>query len=229
MFAQLALLKDNSEIIWVTVYTFLALFTRLYRIGKSNTVVWDEAHFGKFGAYYLNQTFYFDVHPPLGKMLVGLAGALSGFNGSFDFPSGAVYPEHVPFKSMRIMLALPGIAMVPLAWGTAYEFRFTERAKHLVTLMTLCGGCRPFNLESYTSMLIIVSIWLSRHGLDGHLPLHPPRLDAPLLHLHNSLLPRMFSQSATVVSVLTPVCAPGEEAQVVVLVPSPRTGGYGSP
>ena len=74
-------------------------------------------------------------------MLVGLAGALSGFNGSFDFPSGAVYPDHVPFRAMRVMLALPGVAMVPLAWGTAYELRFTEYAKHLVALMTLCGTC----------------------------------------------------------------------------------------
>lgn len=124
----------------VLFYTGLSLFTRLYRIGRSNTVVWDEAHFGKFGSYYLNQTFYFDVHPPLGKMLVGLAGALSGYNGSFDFPSGAVYPPHVPFTSMRVMLAMPGVAMVPLAWGTASEFRFSYWTRHLVALMTLCGA-----------------------------------------------------------------------------------------
>lgn len=98
-----------------------------------------QAHFGKFGAYYLNQTFYFDVHPPLGKMLVGLAGALSGFNGSYDFPSGQTYPDHVPFRAMRVMLAMPGVMMVPLAWGTSLELGFSNYAKHIVTLMTLCG------------------------------------------------------------------------------------------
>ena len=80
-------------------------------------------------------------------MLVGLAGALSGYNGSFDFPSGAVYPSHVPFRAMRVLLALPGVAMVPLAWGTAYELRFTEYAKHLVTIMTLCGARRSLSLH----------------------------------------------------------------------------------
>lgn len=138
----LAGLKDiwanNRDVIAVLFYTALSLYTRLHRIGRSNTVVWDEAHFGKFGSYYLNQTFYFDVHPPLGKMLVGLAGALSGYNGSFDFPSGAVYPDHVPFTSMRVMLALPGVAMVPLAWGTAQEFGFSYYTRHLAALMTLC-------------------------------------------------------------------------------------------
>ena len=84
--------------------------------------------------------FYFDVHPPLGKMLVGLAGALTGFNGSFDYPSGATYPDFVPYRGMRILLALPGIAMVPLAWGTAFELGFSNRSRHLVTLMVLCGA-----------------------------------------------------------------------------------------
>lgn len=73
-------------------------------------------------------------------MLVGLAGALSGFNGSFDYPSGAVYPEHVPYRAMRVLLALPGIAMVPLAWGTAVELRFSKWSQHIVTLMVLCGA-----------------------------------------------------------------------------------------
>lgn len=75
-------------------------------------------------------------------MLVGLAGAVSGFNGSFDYPSGAVYPEHVPFRAMRIMLALPGVAMVPLAWGTAVELRMTKWGRHIVTLMVLTGQSR---------------------------------------------------------------------------------------
>ncbi|KAI7961564.1 hypothetical protein MJO28_002053 [Puccinia striiformis f. sp. tritici] len=131
------IIDDLRELIPLLIYTILSLATRLYRIGRVNTVVWDEAHFGKFGGHYLNQTFYFDVHPPLAKMMVGLAGVLSGFDGTYDFPSGDVYPKHVPFISMRILLALPGVALVPIAWATALELGFSEYTRHIVTIMVL--------------------------------------------------------------------------------------------
>lgn len=131
------IIDDLRELLPLLIYTILSLATRLYRIGRANTVVWDEAHFGKFGAHYLNQTFYFDVHPPLAKMMVGLASVLSGFDGTYDFPSGQVYPKHVPYVSIRILLALPGVALVPIAWATALELGLSEYTRHVVTIMVL--------------------------------------------------------------------------------------------
>ncbi|OSD08401.1 glycosyltransferase family 39 protein [Trametes coccinea BRFM310] len=130
--------QQNLEHIPPIIYTLLSCYTRFHLIGKSNVVVWDEAHFGKFGSYYLKREFYFDVHPPLGKMLVGLAGLLAGYDGSFDFSSGATYPENVPYVAMRVMLAIFGVAMVPLGWYTAVELGMSWMACHLVALMVLC-------------------------------------------------------------------------------------------
>jgi dolichyl-phosphate-mannose-protein mannosyltransferase len=160
--AQTELAKSNRHHLPLVVYTILSIITRLYRIGKSNTVIWDEAHFGKFGAYYINRTFYFDVHPPLGKMLVGLAEALSGFNGSFDFGSGVTYPSFVPYRAMRFWMALPGIAMVPLAWSTASELKFSRWGRHLVTLMVLCGMQMSFSSRKnmHTETIRIDLAWL---------------------------------------------------------------------
>ncbi|NXH28098.1 POMT2 transferase, partial [Myiagra hebetior] len=68
---------------------------------------WDETHFGKMGSYYINRTFFFDVHPPLGKMLIGLAGYLSGYDGTFPFQKpGDRYEQHnyIGMRGVRLSL-----------------------------------------------------------------------------------------------------------------------------
>ncbi|KAI0247915.1 glycosyltransferase family 39 protein [Lactifluus subvellereus] len=131
-------IQQNLEHIAPAVYTLLSCWTRYHKIGKAPLVVWDEAHFGKFGSYYLKREFYFDVHPPLGKMLVGLAGLLSGYDGSYEFKSGEMYPQEVPYVAMRVIMATFGVLMVPLGWYTAVELGMSARACHLVALMCLC-------------------------------------------------------------------------------------------
>ncbi|KAJ9128277.1 hypothetical protein QFC24_000570 [Naganishia onofrii] len=116
----------HEEWVWTGVYTLLAMLTRYWKIGWADYVVWDEAHFGKFGSHYINRDFYFDVHPPLGKMLVGLAGLLSGYNGGFEFKSGEHYPDTVPYTAMRVILATFGVGMVPVAWWTAGELGWKD-------------------------------------------------------------------------------------------------------
>ncbi|CAZ80470.1 unnamed protein product [Tuber melanosporum] len=129
---------DIEAIVAPIFFTLLSFFTRLYKIGQSNIVTWDEAHFGKFGSHYLKREFYFDVHPPLGKMLVGLSGWMAGYNGSFEFKSGEVYPEGLNYTFMRVFNATFGALCVPLAYFTAKELKLSKPAVWLVTLMVLC-------------------------------------------------------------------------------------------
>ncbi|RKP09865.1 dolichyl-phosphate-mannose-protein mannosyltransferase [Thamnocephalis sphaerospora] len=130
--------RQHADVIAPALLTLLSFWSRYYRLGWSNTVVWDEAHFGKFGSHYLKHDFYFDVHPPLGKVLVGLAGALAGYDGSFDFKSGSVYPEGLNYTAMRVILATFGALLVPLAYGTAHELGFSNRAAFLAGVLILC-------------------------------------------------------------------------------------------
>ncbi|CAN8103402.1 unnamed protein product [Discula destructiva] len=131
-------LSDYEWIIAPLVFTALAFFTRLYKIGISNIVTWDEAHFGKFGSHYLKHEYYFDVHPPLGKLLVGFSGYLAGYNGSFEFKSGETYPEEVNYTLMRQFNAMFGAICVPMAYWTAKELNLRRPAVWFVTLMVLC-------------------------------------------------------------------------------------------
>merc|ERR1712226_53093 len=81
-------LVDQSAWLYYSLFgvvTISAFITRLYKIEVPPWVCWDETHFGKMGSWYINHTFFFDVHPPLGKMLIGFAGYLSGYDGQFPF------------------------------------------------------------------------------------------------------------------------------------------------
>jgi len=117
------------------LFTAIGALMRLYKIGAADRVVWDEAHFGKFGSFYLNHTYYFDVHPPLGKMLCGLSGYLAGYNGSFNFQSGAKFPEYLDYSVMREFNALFSILSVPVAYFTAKALGLSLPAVWLVSTM----------------------------------------------------------------------------------------------
>ena len=73
-----------------------------------------------------------DVHPPLAKLLLTLAGWLAGFKGDFDFKEiGKDYVEpKVPYVAMRLLPAICGILAVPTIFLTlrAYGCRTTTAA-----------------------------------------------------------------------------------------------------
>ncbi|CAI2031856.1 hypothetical protein SEUBUCD650_0H03490 [Saccharomyces eubayanus] len=129
------LVSRLEPIVMPIVFTLLGMFTRMYKIGFNDHVVWDEAHFGKFGSYYLRHEYYHDVHPPLGKMLVGLSGYLAGYNGSWDFPSGEVYPDNINYVKMRLFQAMFSSLCVPLAYFTGRTVGFSRLSVWLFTTL----------------------------------------------------------------------------------------------
>ncbi|KAF2986175.1 hypothetical protein EK904_009703 [Melospiza melodia maxima] len=103
---------------------------------------WDETHFGKMGSYYINRTFFFDVHPPLGKMLIGLAGYLSGYDGTFPFQKpGDRYEQH-NYVGMRGFCAFLGSCLVPFAYLTVLELSKSLPAALLTAFILIFDtGC----------------------------------------------------------------------------------------
>ena len=77
-----------------------------------------------------------DVHPPLAKLLLTLAGWLAGFDGEFDFKDiGKDYLEPgVPYVAMRMLPAICGILLVPTMF-------LTLKAAGCRTLTSAMGAC----------------------------------------------------------------------------------------
>ncbi|XP_022528270.2 protein O-mannosyl-transferase 2 isoform X3 [Astyanax mexicanus] len=119
-----------------------SLSTRFYNITEPPHVCWDETHFGKMGSYYINRTFFFDVHPPLGKMLIGLAGYLTGYDGTFPFVKpGDKYEDH-NYWGMRGFCAALGSCLPPFAFLVVLELsRSTAAALIAASLLIFDTGC----------------------------------------------------------------------------------------
>ena len=88
----------------------LALCGRVFFLSYIPQVVFDEVHFGKFiSAYCCTHERFFDIHPPIGKLIIAAGAHLAGYDGLFPF-------EYIgqPFTNVPIA----GIRMVPALFGT---------------------------------------------------------------------------------------------------------------
>lgn len=120
-------------------FTFLAVIVRMALLGNPSVVVFDEVHFGGFAAKYLRGEFFFDLHPPLARLLVTLSGWLSGFKGDFDFHDiGVDYTRHgVPYVGMRAFSAVFGVATIPFAFLTVLSCGGSRLAASSAALLVL--------------------------------------------------------------------------------------------
>lgn len=107
--------------------TFVAFVARFYYIWFPSEVVFDEVHFGKFASYYLERTYFFDLHPPFAKMLIAAVGWLVGFDGKFKFENiGDSYIEHsVPYIPLRALSAILGTLTVTLMFETLKQCNYS--------------------------------------------------------------------------------------------------------
>lgn len=118
--------SERQYKIWLVIVTLLAAFVRFYKLWYPKEVVFDEVHFGKFASYYLERSYFFDVHPPFAKMAIAFIGWLCGYDGSFKFDEiGDSYETHpAPYLAYRAYNAILGTLTIPLLFNTLKELNF---------------------------------------------------------------------------------------------------------
>jgi len=132
-------LRFRLEFDGVTTLLFVVgILTRLFRLEIPKYVVFDEMHYGKYAAHYLRNTFFFDSNPPLGKMIIALAGYVAGFDGQFGFDKiGLEYPATVPLWTLRFIPAFAGACLTPLSYLIMQELGLTASTGALAGFMIL--------------------------------------------------------------------------------------------
>jgi len=98
------------------VLAVLAFIVHLAFLSHPAQVVFDEVHFGKFvGAYFTGQ-YYFDIHPPLGKLMIAGWAKLNGVNPNFDF-------DHIGEQAAPQMLFT--LRFLPAFFGGLFVLAFS--------------------------------------------------------------------------------------------------------
>ncbi|KAI8779277.1 protein O-mannosyl-transferase 1 [Biomphalaria glabrata] len=116
----------------------LSFLTRTWRLGIPRAVVFDELHFAKFVSLYIKRIFFFDVHPPFGKMILALAGSYAGFEGDINFERiGAEFPSSVPVEMLRAFPAILGSLTVPIVYQICVEAGLSRYAASIAGLLIL--------------------------------------------------------------------------------------------
>ena len=100
--------QRKSAIIHITVILLLSVMLRVPFLSYPSEVVFDEVGFGKLvTAYGWTGKRLFDIHPPLGKLLITAAGKFGGYAGGIDFSKiGNACSESI--TPLRLLPALAG-------------------------------------------------------------------------------------------------------------------------
>lgn len=129
---------STIDSVLVTVVAILALYCRLYTIAHPTVVTFDEVHFGNFTKWYINNKFHFDIHPPLGKMLMGYISKASQYKGdiaSFTNIGTPFLINETAYLSVRIIPAIFSAMVSPLLYTTLRNFDISPFPSLAGTLM----------------------------------------------------------------------------------------------
>src|SRR3989344_2892967 len=91
----------------------LSVVTHFAFFGHPNETVFDEVHFGKFISAYYTGEYYFDIHPPLGKLMIAGFAKLFDFSPEYNFTEiGREFPDK-KYLALRFLPTLAG-TLLPL-------------------------------------------------------------------------------------------------------------------
>lgn len=125
-------LKENHLLL---ILFALALLTRFLFLSYPAEVVFDEVHFGKFVSAYFTHQYYFDIHPPLGKLMIAGFANLFGFNPEIGFEKIGEAANSHALLILRFLPALFGVLFILVVYQIVIALGGSKKAAFLAGLL----------------------------------------------------------------------------------------------
>jgi len=153
-------MKIKTGLIIILILFGLALLTRFFYFNFPAEVVFDEVHFGSFIRSYFTHENYFDIHPPLGKLIIAGFAKISRANLSEDgFKNiGHEYNKNDLF-AMRFLPALMSVLFVLIIYFFALKLTGAKTAAFVAAFMVLFD-----NALIVHSRFVLLDIFLLSFG-----------------------------------------------------------------
>jgi len=143
----------------ILILILLSFLTRFWHLESPSQVVFDEVHFGKFVSAYFTHKYYFDIHPPLGKLVIAGFAKIAGFKADFDFSHIGENFDSGSLFGLRFLPALFGSIFVVLIYFLILSLGGSKKAAFFGSFLVLFDNA--FLVES---KFILLDIFLMFFG-----------------------------------------------------------------
>lgn len=99
--------------LYIIILIFSSFFIHFIFFGNPSEVVFDEVWYGRHVNDYINQTFHFDGHPPLGRMTIAGFAKLAGYEPESSFENISDKYSDKQYLILRFLPTLAG-AILPI-------------------------------------------------------------------------------------------------------------------
>ncbi|HQM35126.1 MAG TPA: phospholipid carrier-dependent glycosyltransferase [Candidatus Paceibacterota bacterium] len=104
----------QQEWVLILILLVLASLTRFLYLGHPNQTVFDEVYFAKWVTNYYDGEFYFDIHPPLAKMMLATLAKIFGYADAGNTNFSQIGNEYQTdfYKFLRGVESFFGVVLV---------------------------------------------------------------------------------------------------------------------
>jgi len=120
--------RRHATILTFAVVLVAGIATHFAYYSRQQTTVFDEVYFGTYAQDYFSHQYYFDPHPPLGKMLLAASTLPGGVPLKAQFESTPYKGVQPDFARLRLLPALASIGLALVIVGIALRLGMSRWA-----------------------------------------------------------------------------------------------------